>query len=105
MYQDLVLKVSFGQGSQAKVPWVSFTGYEQTTSHGIYPVFLYYRSIGVLILALGVSETESPDVKWPDVESNTTVQDFLKNNYGHTPERYGASYVFSSYIVSNGRFG
>ena len=38
-YRGLKVNVSFGMGNFAKVPWVSFTGYDQTTSKGIYPVF------------------------------------------------------------------
>ena len=94
------VKVSFGQGVFSHIPWVSFTGYGQTTSDGIYPVYLYYRSVGVLILAYGVSETKKPDATWTKTENKISVKDHLLNKYDHDPKRYGASYVFSSYDFS-----
>ena len=41
-YQGLKVKVSFGQGRPAKIPWISF-GLGITTSNGYYPVFLFFQ--------------------------------------------------------------
>jgi len=38
-YLDLKMKVSFGMGQRAKVPWISFTASGMSTSNGYYPVF------------------------------------------------------------------
>lgn len=62
IYNGLRVRVSFGQGNPARVPWIAFldsTGVNQV-SNGIYPVYLYYKSRGILILAYGVSETNRP---------------------------------------------
>lgn len=60
-YKGLKVKVSFGQGSQAKIPWISFLKSSHTTADGIYPVYLYYKDVDLLILAHGVSETHIPN--------------------------------------------
>ena len=41
-YNGLKVMVSFGKGNYARIPWISFLYEGQTTSKGIYPVFLYY---------------------------------------------------------------
>ena len=51
-YRGLQVAVSFGQGNFNKVPWISFLGYDQKTSEGIYPVYLFYREAGVLFLRM-----------------------------------------------------
>lgn len=93
----LTVKVSFGVGNFAKIPWISFTGYGQTTSRGIYPVYLYYKSIGVLVLAYGVSETNEPPTPWSQSESKEKVKTYLKREFDHNPERYGESFIHSVY--------
>jgi hypothetical protein len=39
-WQDLKLKVSFGMGMPARVPWISLLAPEMATSNGIYPYVL-----------------------------------------------------------------
>ena len=46
-YNDLEVKVSFGQGALAKIPWVSFLKEPNTTSKGIYPVYLLYKNMKI----------------------------------------------------------
>lgn len=96
-YCGLDVKVSFGQGVFAKVPWISFTGFGQTTSNGIYPVYLYYQSEGLLVLAKGVSETKEPTADWRLQERKQSVHDFLLHKYGVEPQRYGASWMHAAY--------
>ena len=55
-YENLKVKVSFGQGAPARIPWISFLKDANTTSHGIYPVYLLYKNIEKLVLAYGISE-------------------------------------------------
>lgn len=101
-YRGLTVKVSFGQGNFAKIPWVSLLADGQTTSHGIYPVFLYYKDLDVLVLARGISETHVPNISWPAVDSNETVNDYLVRLYNTVPERYGDSYVYKVYKLTDG---
>jgi 5-methylcytosine-specific restriction enzyme B len=98
-YRGLQIAVSFGQGNFSKIPWISFLGFEQKTSNGIYPVYLFYRELGVLILAYGISETNSPAHHWKLVNGAATVKGFLFSQFGATPDRYGDSFLFASYKV------
>lgn len=94
---DLKVKVSFGAGNFSRIPWISFTGYNQTTSTGIYPVYLYYKSIGVLVLAYGVSETNEPPTPWIGSDTKEKVRSYLQRESNHTPARYGESFVHTAY--------
>lgn len=93
-FLDLKMKVSFGQGGKARIPWINFTAPEMSASNGYFPVYLYYRDLNILILAFGLSETIEYGESWAaDVISDKTkISDFLPN-----PPRYGSSYVFKSY--------
>lgn len=91
----LKMKVSFGQGGKARVPWISFTAPEISVSNGYYPVYLYYRELNVLILSFGLSETNEYGDSWAaqTVADRVKICDFIPN-----PPRYGDSYVFKSYV-------
>ena len=95
----LDVKASFGQTNFTHIPWISFTGYDQTTSNGIYPVYLYYRSIDILILAYGISETNISSKTWSNINSKETISDYLEREFNQKPERYGDSYVHSVYKI------
>jgi Endonuclease NucS C-terminal domain/MrcB-like, N-terminal domain len=94
----LKLRVSFGQGVAARVPWVAFIAPEMQVSKGFYPVYLYYREFNTLILAYGVSETEEFAKKWPSeiVNDVPTIRDF----FGKDIPRYGGSFVYKAYKIS-----
>ncbi len=96
-YCGLDVNVSFGQGNFSKVPWISFLGYGQKTQNGIYPVYLYYKTIKVLVLAYGVSTTNEPEVVWKFHDHKETIRDHLASEYDFQLEKYGYSYVYSSY--------
>ena len=95
----LNVSIGFGKGNFAKIPWVAFLGKGQKVTKGIYPVYLYYKDIGVLILANGLSETNTPDITWKLPPDRQTIYNYLKESYQTTPFRYGSSYVFSVYKV------
>ncbi|MEX0680814.1 MAG: DUF3578 domain-containing protein [Balneolales bacterium] len=99
-YRGLKVKVSFGQGNVAKIPWISFLGEQQKTLDGIYPVYLYYRNKGLLILAYGVSETNKPQNEWELNEPIKIKEYFAQNNLGK-PDRYGDSFIFKVYNVDD----
>ncbi len=93
--ENLNIEISFGAGRASAIPWIAFTAYNQTVKNGIYPVYLYYKDIGKLILAYGVSETNKPDHQWP-VDAQFIKELFKQNNWGK-PDRYGDSLVFKIY--------
>jgi hypothetical protein len=100
-YGSFKMKVSFGQGVQARVPWVSFVAQGMSTSNGYYPVYLYYKDISKLILAYGVSETDDFGKGWREDILDDAPQ--IKDVVAHPP-RYGDSWVFRSYdvVIING---
>lgn len=98
-FSDLKVKVSFGQGNQAKIPWIAFLNNVDTVQDGIYPVYLYYKDQNILILAYGVSETNKSSRFWNISNSKTISKYFSEKNLGE-PQRYGSSFVFKSYDLS-----
>ena len=100
-YRGLRLKVSFGQGNFARIPWISFTGYGQRTQEGIYPVVLYYKSLGHLIVAYGLSETNRPLIEWQGLGSAPTIAEYFENNLSERPDRYGKSYVCQAFDLAD----
>jgi 5-methylcytosine-specific restriction protein B len=100
-YKGLELKVSFGAGNTAKVPWVALLKEPNKVTDGIYPVYLYYKSENVLILAYGVSETDTPSAKWLNESKFKKVNDWFLENKKTIAERYGDSYVKNVYDLSD----
>ncbi|MCW9708729.1 MrcB family domain-containing protein [Fodinibius salsisoli] len=99
-FRGLTVKVSFGQGTPTHVPWISFLGSDQSTSKGIYPVFLYYKKKKILVLAYGVSETNEPNINW-DLDNPKSIEElFSEKNWGE-PFRYGSSFVYSYYDLNH----
>lgn len=94
----LGMKVSFGMGAPARVPWISINGEGMSTSRGIYPVYLYYKDLGELILAYGVSETSESPGTWPAEILNSTQT--IESYFDRKVPRYGDSFVFRAYKVS-----
>lgn len=99
-YNGTKVKVSFGQGVSARIPWISFLKEPFTTSEGIYPVYLYYKNIDKLVLAYGISETNTPQIEWK-INSPTKIKDYFKDNSLDKPDRYGDSFLFKIYNTNN----
>jgi len=93
----LKMKVSFGMGAPARIPWIAFIAPEMQVSKGFYPVYLYYKELDTLILAYGISETEEFPKTWPIeiMNSASTIQAYFDQEV----PRYGASYVFKPYKI------
>lgn len=101
-YRGLHVNVSFGKGNFARIPWISFTAYDQTTQNGVYPVVLYYKSTSRLIVAYGISETNRPKASWQDLGNAQTISAYFADKNLTAPERYGKSYVYESFDLSEG---
>ena len=93
---DLDVRVSFGMGTTARVPWMSFLYSGQKTSEGIYPGYLLFKEEGVLLLTYGSSEENVPAINWPEM-NRPTVKGYLKDNYSTEPARYAKTKVFAAY--------
>jgi 5-methylcytosine-specific restriction enzyme B len=97
-YENFKVKVSFGQGNQARITWIAFLADGQTVSNGIYPVYLYFKKNKLLILAYGVSESNEPEINW-SLSDLKSINEYFKENQFGKPERYGASYIFKTYNI------
>ena len=97
-YLGTEVKVSFGQGNTAKVPWIAFLKGSNKVTAGIYPVYLYYKNVETLVLAYGKSEKYAPELSW-GLDDKMTIQEYFLNTYSKKPHRYGTSYVFKVYNV------
>ena len=100
-FKNYEMKVGFGQGVPARVPWIAFLDEGQKVPKGIYPVYLYYKKIKKLILAYGVSETNTPEIRWEHIGNAVLVDEYFQKQFNERPDRYGNSYVFKVYNVGN----
>ncbi|SDE33912.1 protein of unknown function [Dyadobacter soli] len=98
--EGLKVKISFGKGHPARVPWIAFLAPGQHISSGIYPFYLFYKNQQLLVLSFGVSETLPPPVPWRQSGMETIDSYFKRNGLGK-PARYGGSFVFRVYEVAD----
>ena len=95
-FLDLKMKVSFGIGTPARVPWISYLAPGMNTSDGFYPVYLFYKKERKLVLAYGISETKESKTSWPyEIEQNfKRIKEVINK-----PPRYGESFKFKLYTI------
>ena len=98
-YLGTDVKVSFGKGVKAKIPWISFLLSPNTTNNGIYPVYLLYKEANKLILAYGKSEEHKSKFYW-DIGIIDTIYENFENLGFSKPSRYGDSMVYKSYNIN-----
>ncbi|MBO9616755.1 MAG: DUF3578 domain-containing protein [Dyadobacter sp.] len=98
--EGLKVKISFGKGNPARVPWIALLAPGQHISNGIYPFYLFYKNQRLLVLAFGISETLSPEIPWQQPEAETINSYFKRHGLGR-PARYGGSFVFRVYEVDS----
>lgn len=96
-YLKLKLKVSFGQGVAARIPWIGLYKEPNTIQKGIYPVFLYYKEYKKLVLAYGISETEKVDYNWSNTEELQSIEQWHLEEFNKKPDRYGSSFIKGIY--------
>lgn len=100
-YEDLTVKASVGMGVPTYIPWISFTGYNQKTSDGIYPVILFYKDKRILIVAYGISATNKPAISWR-LSAPITLSDYFVENgisQSNREKKYNESFVHSVFEV------
>ena len=95
-YNGLRVRVSFGQGSAARIPWIAFLAEGMQVSRGFYPVYLFHKEKNILILSYGVSETNEIKDSWPShvVGDTSRIGEVFED-----AARYGDSYVYKVYKV------
>ena len=96
-FNELKVKVSFGKGSPANVPWIAFLDESLEVRQGIYPVYLYFKKFTTLVLCFVISETKSAKKEWPKEikTSNLKVSEYFHEEVW----RYHNSLVFKDYKV------
>lgn len=100
-FMELDVEASVGKGRATVIPWVAFLGYGQDVTNGIFPVVLYYYNYKKLLVAYGISATETPNSLWSISGAQTVGQYF--SNIGIQPssveKKYEGSFVHSVYDV------
>lgn len=99
-YDELEIKVSFGVGNQARVPWIALLLPPNKVTDGVYPVYLFFKNVGKLVLAYGLSETNDPEVNWK-LNNPESIKSYFNSNDLGKPDRYGSSYIYKVYDVDN----
>ena len=95
-YSNLKLKVGFGFGNEARIPWITFLGRDQEPQNGIFPVYYFFKEHQKLILAYGISETNQPRKNWSLSSEIKSVSEYFYE-LGIAPYKYGSSYVHAVY--------
>lgn len=100
-YMGLSVKASIGIGNLTYIPWISFTGYDQKTSNGIYPVLLYYSNTQILIVSYGISTTNTPRASWNLPNPKTIGEYFKEHNIPqrNVEKKYNNSFIHSVYTI------
>lgn len=98
-YNDLKVEAKFGTGRASAIPWIAFLSENDTVQNGIYPVYLYYKEINILILAYGVSETKEPNRTW-NLQNGESINDYFLKSYSRDAIKYGASFVYKVYELN-----
>ena len=99
-YKKLIVKVSFGQGVPARIPWIGLSKSPNTISKGVYPVFLLYKEFNKLVLAYGISETEKIEFEWKKSPNHTTVKEWHSREFNKAPDQYGSSFIKAVYDLN-----
>lgn len=97
-FNDLKVKVSFGQGVLAKVPWIAFLGQGQVVPNGVYPVYLLFKEQRKLLLAKGISVSNKPSMEWP-APTGETIKEYFQRELNEAPYDYGDSYIYKAYDI------
>lgn len=100
-YRGLNVRVSFGKGNFARIPWIAFLGEGQSVSDGVYPVLLLYPQQKQLLLCYGVSEESTARLNWGELDGAQTVKAWFNERYDQAPGRYGTSFVRTAYDISS----
>ncbi|MBX9450198.1 MAG: DUF3578 domain-containing protein [Taibaiella sp.] len=95
-FLNLEVSVSFGRANKAKVSSIAFLNERNTVQEGIYPVYLFYTDLDLLVLAYGVSRARKPKNNW-DLSQPITITKYFADHDLGKPPNYGSSYVYQVY--------
>lgn len=101
-YLGTKVKVSFGQGTPAKISWISFLKDDQKVSNGYYPCLLLDKVQNKLYLVYGISEQNKPENNWPkEILENNNKLKKIKNISKIISNKYPNSLFFKEYDSTN----
>lgn len=95
-FNEFELKVSFGQGSPAHVPWIGLSTINGKGIDDLSVGYLYYKNRNKLFSVFHVSEETEINREWSNAIKNEYKQ---ISDYIDSPERYGDTYVFQLYDI------
>lgn len=101
-YNGLNVEASVGIGRATIIPWVTFTGFNQKTSNGIFPAILFYRQKNILIIAFGISAANKPTASW-QIPGLKSIDQYFKEQRIHqtgVEKKYNKSFVHSVFPVN-----
>jgi len=96
VYDGLSVEAKVGAGRASRIPWISFLSGYDSVKKGIYPVYLYFKEKNLLILAYGISESNTPDRSW-NLKNGKTIKDYFTENGLGKPTSYGGSFIYKAY--------
>lgn len=99
-YKGYKVRVSFGTGNVARIPWIALLKAPNEVTNGIYPVYLYYKEVDKLILSYGTSETVDSESHWKNSNELQTIEEWYLGEYGEKPARYGDSFIKTVYDLN-----
>lgn len=100
-YKGHKVRVSFGTGNVARIPWIALLKPPNEVTNGIYPVYLYYKEVEKLVLSYGTSETVDSINQWSNSHELQKIEEWYFEEYGQKPPRYGDSFVKTIYDLND----
>lgn len=96
------VKVSFGQGTRAKNPWMAFLLSDNEMMSGIYPGIAVNQELGILTLCYSVSMTHPPKYNWPEEYKKNPISKYYKDNYNYDDKQiFEYSYLAKKYSLDD----
>ena len=100
-YRGLKVKVSFGAGNVARIPWIGFLKAPNKIKKGIYPSLLLFKEVNCLVVAYGSSETDESSFSW-NLDDEEKISDWFQRSFNKKPARYGDSKIKTVFELDEG---
>jgi 5-methylcytosine-specific restriction enzyme B len=99
-FNNFKVRISFGKGRVAKVPWIAFLSGRNKVMSGYYPAILLYKEVEKLFVVFGESERYNPKYNWKlNIEYPTIAKYF--NLIESKKLKYSNCHIFSSYYINS----
>lgn len=80
IYGDLIMKISFGKGIPARVPWIAFLKKDAEIRFDKYPIILLYKSFHELVISYGIGNSVHDLEEWvlPNNEQHIKIGEYFR---------------------------